>query len=150
MSKIMHIWPNGKKVDNGKINISAIYEFPDGSKEEIWYKIPLERENEITDITDPFVIGSIFFAMMQKINIKIHGSVSESLLENLDEYQAIWQCWKPSIYKKVNIFASDEITQTNFLKSGTIIFQEEWILVLVYLDMQTICVVGEINLLKQQ
>lgn len=118
MTKTLHILPTEKKEEDERIKISSIYEFPDGTKEEIWYKIPKENENELMDIADPFVIGSIFFGMALRNDIVVHGDVSYSLLQNLEEFQAIWQSWKPNDYKAVEISAKKEINKFQEIRNN--------------------------------
>jgi hypothetical protein len=100
---MMIVWVEDVVHNNDQVKYSATLEFPNGTRENIWYEFPMERKKQITDLADPFLIGSIFFAMTQDAAIHIHGKVSSSLLENLEEYQSIWQCWKPNEYKIASI-----------------------------------------------
>ena len=108
----MDIWLEKKVIESGSIKYSATLEFPNGARENIWYKVPYDREQEITELADPFLIGAIFFGMALKADIHVHGKVSSVLLENLEEYQAIWQCLKPKDYQKIFISSEQEIIPT--------------------------------------
>lgn len=75
------------------------------------YRIPNQYLSEVTKWCDPFVIASIFLIMRTGEDVYVNGSVSPSLLENLDRFQEIWSSWRPGTYKHVNISASIEHEQ---------------------------------------
>jgi hypothetical protein len=109
LSDSIHIWPEKQERVLDCVSCSATLEFPGGLREKLWYKIPLEWQNSLTEKADPYLIATIFSGMANKTAIYVHGEVSETLLENLEEFQAVWQCWKPEQYKMVSLFADHEI-----------------------------------------
>ncbi len=120
MNNIINLWPGKEIKENDKVKYSFTLEFPSGEREEIWYKVPIERQAEVTDLADPYLIASIFFAMALKTNLHVHGTVSSSLLENLEEYQAVWKSWEPNKYSKVEIICDNETNQMTKLSEEAI------------------------------
>jgi hypothetical protein len=47
--------------------------------------------------------------MRRATDLWIHGSVSHSLLQNLEEFQAAWSCWRPGRYQPVNVVVDEEV-----------------------------------------
>lgn len=54
------------------------------------------------------VIATIFRAMTTGSDIVAHGSVSRTLLENIEDFQDAWSAWMPQ-YRKVSISADKEM-----------------------------------------
>ncbi|MEN6384983.1 MAG: hypothetical protein ABFD79_07265 [Phycisphaerales bacterium] len=118
MTDTMHVWPIEPFEENNELVVSAMIE-NDGSKPfQLWFKIPAEHKNELTRSCDPFVIALIFHGMKNANTMIVHGQVSPSLLQNLEEFQAIWVNWDPVKYKKIEIKAmeekeADDLTDSN-------------------------------------
>jgi hypothetical protein len=74
----------------------------------LWYRVPGKHEHWVSNSADPFLIGVLFFAMRKGGCLRIHGTVSPSLLRRLDEFQAAWSQWLPERYKRVEITADHE------------------------------------------
>jgi len=79
-----------------------------GKVARLWYRVEAERENELTRMADPFVLGILQIAMNAGENLLVHGAVSPSLLRNLEEFQRAWSVWKPEYYRVIGIRADDE------------------------------------------
>ena len=109
MTDTIHVWPEGKAGEINSVICSATLELPGGVREKLWYKVPSEWQHALTEKADPFLIGTLFSAMAIKADVRVHGDVSASLLENLEEYQAVWHSWNPDRYQKVSLFAEHEI-----------------------------------------
>jgi len=77
----------------------------------LWYQVPNEDSSLLNSSLDPFVVGTIFRAMIQSTDFVVHGQVSPSLLQNLTEFQAAWTCWNPKRYKEIEIIAQVEQEQ---------------------------------------
>jgi len=109
MDRIFHIWPEQKTTEGNLIVCSATLETPDGDRDKLFYKIPAEWENALSGVADPYLIASIFPAMAVNAQIHVHGDATPSLLANLEEFQAVWNSWKPDLYKRISLTADHEI-----------------------------------------
>ncbi|NES69276.1 MAG: hypothetical protein F6K24_30630 [Okeania sp. SIO2D1] len=107
MAKI-HLWPEVPNIIDDLIHVSTTIETTNQSKFNLWYRFPIKYQDCLTDSCDPFVIATIFLAMSQGCDLIVHGQVSPSLLDNLNEFQLAWSSWKPKIYQKINITADVE------------------------------------------
>lgn len=104
MNKKIHIWDVNQTETNGMSIISATVEPPNGKISKLWYSFPAEygcqaQENRM----DAFVIATQLMAMNLGADLYVHGRVAPSLLRNLEEYRAIWACWRPSFYRPIDI-----------------------------------------------
>lgn len=108
MVQQMHIWPEGRVEGNGNISTSAVIEIPNHHRWNLWYRIPIEYQERLTESCDPFMIATIFLAMKHRANVTVHGEVSPSLLSNLTEFQAAWTSWRPQKYQPIAIGADLE------------------------------------------
>jgi hypothetical protein len=57
------------------------------------------------------VLGALFTLMAARTDLVVHGEVSPSLLRNLEEYQAMWVCWAPAQYHRVDVRGESEREQ---------------------------------------
>lgn len=104
---IFHIWPEEPHLRNGNQVLSATLEMPTIGKERLWYSVPENQKNNLCENADPFVVGAIYRIMECGFDVKVHGTLSPSLIRNLEEYQAAWSEWLPSL-KRVRIHADRE------------------------------------------
>lgn len=104
----MNLWPQEWKESDEKITVGAVLERDDGTRQPLWYRFPITAKTSLTRSCDPFVLGSVFTTMRSGKRLTVHGSVSPSLLRNLDEFQSAWSLWHPGFYKKVDITADRE------------------------------------------
>jgi len=104
----LHIWPEGTTEQEGLATTGFALEDSQGSRSNYWYRVPVEHRGAFTESCDPFVLASLFAAMHAPAELQVHGSVSPSLVRNLEEYQAIWQAWLPDRYQPVEIRAESE------------------------------------------
>jgi len=74
----------------------------------LWYRIPAELKDWVTDGADPFVLGFLFPAMQNGRPVCVRGCVSPSLLRSLEEFMAVWQAWRPDRYRQVEIIPDQE------------------------------------------
>ena len=105
MTKKTHIWQEKTIETEGQIFINVVIENQDQQRSNLWYRLPLEHRHLVTKTCDPFVVAMIFNAMRKPADLIVHGEVSLSLLRNLEEFQAIWNCWLPERYTKIEIKA---------------------------------------------
>ncbi|MBA3994970.1 MAG: hypothetical protein C0469_15735 [Cyanobacteria bacterium DS2.3.42] len=98
--------------EDGKAIISARLESDRDEPQRIWFELPERFFYMTTASMDPFVIAVIFQAMKEPTELHVRGQVSSTLLRNLAEFQAVWQCWFPTKYFPVAIAASRETADT--------------------------------------
>ena len=79
--------------------------------EEIWWAIdgPADALSAQLPTHDLAAIALIFRAMHEGRHLHIDGPVSLPLLEGLDEFVACWVLWRPDLYKRIAISASEEV-----------------------------------------
>lgn len=106
--KELHLWPEPIREEGGWITASATLERSDGKKRLLWYRLPVEHRDLLTNGCEPFVVGILFLAMSERRPLRVHGRVSPSLLRNLEDFQTAWASWKPSEYGVIDIRADDE------------------------------------------
>ncbi len=111
MISCLHIWPQAPQEADNAVKISAIIESREGSQKELWFRVPLEHFPSVTEWANPFVTAMIFSAMRGATDLRVHGSVSPSLLRNLDEFQAAWNCWCPDRYRAISVLPDEEVEE---------------------------------------
>lgn len=89
--------------DETKISVKLNYL---NKSEELWFKFPSRYQEYISSLSDPFVIAVLFLAMEHGLDVKVHGAVTPSLIENAEMFQQIWNKWDPARYKKIRIIPS--------------------------------------------
>lgn len=104
----IHFWQEQVVEDNGTTTVGVTIETPDRERNLLWYRVLTEQSSLLTKSCDPFVAATIFLAMSQGTDVLVHGEVSPSLLQNLEEFQAVWSCWRPECYQQVEITADIE------------------------------------------
>ena len=104
----LQIWPEGMTEQDGLVTTVFVLEDAQGTRKHGWYRLPVELRHALTDSCDPFVLAALFTAMQTPAVLRVHGTVSPSLLKNLEEYQAIWHAWRPARYQPVEILADSE------------------------------------------
>lgn len=92
MKPILHIWPQPIKFKGETVKVSARLALGDVSHE-LWYELPSSYESSLPANSDHFLVATVLMAMRHSRKIQIHGSVSASLLRNMEEYQAAWSRW---------------------------------------------------------
>jgi hypothetical protein len=95
-----------KRVD-GAIELGARFE---SRKKNVClrYRVEARHENELTRQADPFVLGVLQIAMHDGEEMRVHGTVSPSLLRNLEDFQRAWAAWKPDDYRWIAVHADVE------------------------------------------
>lgn len=75
----------------------------------LWYAIPSDQWHYCSyDLMDPFVIAGLLKAMEDGATLNVHGPVSSSLLDNLEEFQLIFSLWFPEKYRRIDIRTPSE------------------------------------------
>jgi hypothetical protein len=104
----LQIWPEGPVEQEALVTTGFVLEDAQGTRTRYWYRLPVEQRGATSESCDPFVLATLFTAMQAPAGLQVHGSVSPSLLKNLEEYQAIWHAWLPDRYQPVEIQAESE------------------------------------------
>ncbi|MFC2043173.1 hypothetical protein ACFLUA_03370 [Chloroflexota bacterium] len=105
----LHIWPEPLRVENNTIIARATIEAPDFGRKSLWYRLPVEYRYDINQgSNDPYLLAMVFPAMRHNNDIHVHGEVSPSLLNNLQEFRSIWNLWYPELYAAIDIQAEVE------------------------------------------
>lgn len=111
MDNKIQVWPHAASVADGEITLAATIEQPGKKAVTLWYRVAERYRDALTSSADPFVIALVFIAMRTARPLLVHGTVSPSLLRNLEEYQALWSCWMPKRYRPITITADHEQEQ---------------------------------------
>jgi hypothetical protein len=91
-----------------QVRVSADYTPPSGSPKRLWFSFPSRYRPWLTENADPFVVGFLFEMMRFGGNVHVRGSVSPSLLRNLEEFAVVWRMWAPDLYRPMTITADVE------------------------------------------
>lgn len=109
MKNKINVWINEPSRKGDEITYSAKVELPSGQWDELWYRVPHEYENDVTTISDPYLQATLFWSMGHGHNLHIHGDVSLSLLQNIEDFKHHWVCWRPQNYKPIDISVNKEV-----------------------------------------
>jgi hypothetical protein len=101
------LWIEEWKRADGIIELGARFESRQ-TRKHLWYRVEAQRENELTRHADPFVLGILQIAMHDGEELRVHGTVSPSLLRNLEDFQRAWAVWKPEYYRWIAIHGDVE------------------------------------------
>ena len=107
----INIWPQEPSIQGEKVKTGFIFEKTQ-DRRIIWYEIPIEFSSSLSKWCDPYVLAALFEAMNTPANLVIHGAVSPSLIDNLREFQIIWNAWFPKLYSPVEIIPDNELERS--------------------------------------
>ncbi len=71
---------------------------------EVFFRFPADAADPAV-LGDAFLLAFLFPAMKLGRDLHVRSSVSPALVENLADYQNVWQCWRPATYRRVRITA---------------------------------------------
>lgn len=78
----------------------------------LWYSVPFDQWEYCSyDLMDSFLIAALLKAMEDGATLKVHGPVSSSLLDNLEEFQVIFSLWFPEKYSRIDIRVDSEVEE---------------------------------------
>jgi hypothetical protein len=120
MKKQIDLWPAQASVVDDKLTTGFNLEGLGADPVELWYQLPAEWGTALSPNCDPYVIASIFVAMEACADLRVHGSVSPSLIRNLEEFQTAWCSWVPGRYHRIDIYSENESELTSSSNSGAI------------------------------
>ena len=109
--KKTHLWVENIIEADGETTASVTIEGHKHKRHILWYRLPTKYSAMLTKSSDPFVLGTLFTAMNRSTALHVHGEVSPSLLQNLEDFQEVWRCWLPERYTKIDIVADVEREQ---------------------------------------
>ena len=99
--------------ENGRIRINIHLKRSYDEDLKLWYSIPPDQWKYVScDLMDPFVIAALLKAMEDRATLRVHGPVSTSLLNNLEEFQIIFSTWFPDKYQRIDIVPERETEET--------------------------------------
>ena len=103
------------------LSYSARISLPWSRPFDLWFTFPRNYASYVTRTADSFLLACFYLGMNLKIPIRVHGAISEGLLENLSKFQKLWQQWCPGRYEEVEIFAVQVVKAQGARKSKAII-----------------------------
>lgn len=106
---MIHVHPNPPYEREGWTRLSARVEGLGKGPDTLWFDVENERAHLLTELADPFVLGTLFLALESGMGLQIHGRVSFQLLRNLEYFQALWSAWMPNLYQPVPLAAEEEV-----------------------------------------
>jgi hypothetical protein len=112
--KTLHVWPQGPQICDGEVRLRAIFEGFDSGSKAIEIAIQQSALPNIPLRSDHFALAALFPAMRSFDTCIIHGEVSRSLLANLSELNAIWQVWRPQVYREV-LWEADKVAEKSLV-----------------------------------
>jgi hypothetical protein len=122
--KSLNIYCNNNVKNSDKIIRSCTIEAKNGKRKEyskvLKFELPLSIEPPDGD-AEPYLIATILAAMAEKRTIKVHGSVSRTLLSNLTEFRDAWNCWLPDLYHDIDFEATNIDDSTVSLNNDAIL-----------------------------
>ncbi|MBN1472257.1 MAG: hypothetical protein JW925_10790 [Syntrophaceae bacterium] len=101
------LWIEERRRFDDRIELAARFESRSVQKR-LLYRVEASREGELTTLADPFVLGILQIAMHAGEDLQVHGTVSPSLLRNLEGFQRAWAVWKPEYYRLITVRADME------------------------------------------
>lgn len=105
---ITHVWPEAIAEEGDSLIVSATVERPDVGRWRLWYRLGAAHRGALSASSDAFLLGTLFRSMETATDLRVHGELSPSLLVNLAEFQRAWSCWRPGVYRPVEIEADRE------------------------------------------
>lgn len=88
-----------------------------------WFECDACWREALTPRADPFVLALLPRAMSDGLNLRVTGApVDAALLDRLDEYQRVWQAWRPGQVQEVNIRADETVARSHPKRSALAAF----------------------------
>jgi hypothetical protein len=97
-------------IDKFEIHVRLSRSYDEDLK--LWYSVPFDQWEYCSyDLMDSFLIAALLKAMEDGATLKVHGPVSSSLLDNLEEFQVIFSLWFPEKYSRIDIRVDSEVEE---------------------------------------
>ncbi len=98
--------------ENGRVRININLNRSYDEDLKLWYSVPPDQWQYVScDLMDPFVLAALLKAMEDKAILRVHGPISSSLLDNLEEFQIIFSTWFPDKYQRIDIVPDSELEE---------------------------------------
>lgn len=104
----LHVQPHPWEYKDDRLLISATLSGKKLPEKQLWFAVPKSLEDALSDSCDSFALGALHVAMLRGVNMKVHGPVSATLINNLNNFQKIWSIWKPERYTSIQISATED------------------------------------------
>ncbi len=100
----------GPRNDTGKFEIHVRLSRSYDEDLKLWYSMPFDQRQYCSyELMDSFLIAALLKAMEDGATLRVHGPVSSSLLDNLEEFQIIFSQWFPKKYNRIDIRVDSEV-----------------------------------------
>lgn len=94
------------RISGEQIEFSCRLAEPGRLTRTIWFRFPSADEPLLTRQADPFVIATLTYAMGRFDRLRVHGAVSEGLVQNLSDFQNAFAAFRRGAgYRPVEIVA---------------------------------------------
>lgn len=90
----------------------------DGSRQHLWWELPVSAADIVTPWADPWVVALLFPIMQRRRNVHIKGRVTPSLLMQVDRFMHVWAMWRPEKYQPVELTADEVVEQPPAVHAG--------------------------------
>jgi hypothetical protein len=109
--------------ERGGTELERAVVFGPGDSGRLWYRVSGDLLPPPLQLLDSVVPAFLFKAMRERRPLRVHGPLSTRLLANLEEFQAAWSCWRPGLYRPVDILPDSEAQpQPNLDDSAVVAF----------------------------
>ena len=104
----IHIYPQPPVERREWIRLSARIERPGGVSQDLWFDVANKWASCICASADAWAIATFFLAARERAELHVHGTVSPTLLRNLEEVSLMWSLWHPGKYFPISLAANHE------------------------------------------
>jgi hypothetical protein len=95
--------------------------YSNGRRREIlYYEVARQPETTPVGHYDGVLCAIIVHAMRERLDIRLRGPATETMLRNLKEFQLAWSCWLPQVYQPVEIEADTTLQASPRLPLRTV------------------------------
>ena len=95
--------------EGDELVVAASLDDPQGKRHRLWWRLPVQWREALTPWADPFVVAFLIPMMQWRRDVFVEGSVSPSLLSNLEYYATICHAWKPDRYQPIEIRVREQV-----------------------------------------
>ena len=108
----IHVWPlSPLRNTASSTTLLASLEIPENKQYQLFAQVDGLPGFAPPESCDWLALALIFFAMEHGDSLHLHGTVSNSLLVNLSEINAIWRIWRPDKYRTIQLYADTVVSE---------------------------------------
>lgn len=96
------------RTENGEVISSAELRCGDEVRD-LWFSVSEEHEGYVVAHHDHLVQAALLWAQSRSSRMAVHGVVTRSLTQSLEEFATVWSRWRPELYHSIQIEADDVI-----------------------------------------